>query len=36
MQRMGDVYVTKSIDILNKSTPGVKKGETKLEASKVS
>ena len=29
------MYVTKSIDILNKNTPGVKKGEAKSEATKV-
>ena len=35
MQWMGHVCVTKSIDILNKNTPGVKKGEAKSEAPKV-
>ena len=29
------MYVTKGIDILNKNTPGVKKGEPKSEAPKV-
>ena len=29
------MYVTKSIDMLNKNTPGVKKGEAKSEALKV-
>ena len=29
------MYVTKSIDILNKNTPGVKKGKAKSEAPKV-
>ena len=29
------MYVTKSIDILNKNTLGVKKGEAKSEAPKV-
>ena len=27
--------MTKSIDILNKNTPGVKKGEAELEAPKI-
>ena len=32
---MDGSYVTKSIDILNKNTSGVKKGEAKSEALKV-
>ena len=37
MQLMDHVcdIVTRSIDILSKNTPGVKKGEAKLEAPKV-
>ena len=37
MQSMDHVcdIVTRSIDILSKNTPGVKKGEAKLEAPKV-